>query len=163
MAVMMAVMMFVLVPRAAVSAERVQEVLRTDSSVILPPNPIREIPRPGRTEMRNVEFHYPGAEEPVLYDISCSAQQGKTTAIIGSTGSGKSTLIKLIPRLFDATAGTVTVGGVSVRDLAPDVLSKTIGYVPQRPYLFTGTVASNLRYGDPEASDEELWRALEIA
>ena len=163
MAVMMAVMMFVLVPRAAVSAERVQEVLRTDSSVILPPNPIREMPEPGRTEMRNVEFHYPGAEEPVLYDISFTAQQGKTTAIIGSTGSGKSTLIQLIPRLFDATAGTVTVGGVSVRELAPETLSKAIGYVPQRPYLFTGTVASNLRYGDPKATDEELWRALEIA
>lgn len=163
MAVMMAVMMFVLVPRAAVSAERIEEVLNTDSTVIPPTDPVRDMPDRGRMEMRGVQFHYPGAEEPVLHDISFTAARGKTTAIIGSTGAGKTTLIQLIPRLFDATAGTVSVGGVPVRDLDPEVLGQAIGYVPQRPYLFTGTVASNLRYGNPEASDEELWRALEIA
>ncbi|HLS04169.1 MAG TPA: ABC transporter ATP-binding protein [Actinomycetales bacterium] len=163
MAVMMAVMMFVLVPRAAVSAERIQEVLNTESSVIAPPDPVREMPRRGSVEMSAVEFHYPGAEEPVLRNISFSAHRGKTTAIIGSTGAGKTTLIQLIPRLFDATAGTVYVGGVPVAELEPKVLGEAIGYVPQRPYLFTGTVASNLRYGNPHAPDAELWQALEIA
>lgn len=163
MAVMMAVMMFVLVPRAAVSAERIEEVLNTESAVVIPTDPVTEMPHRGQLKMTNVGFHYPGAEEPVLSDISFTAEQGKTTAIIGSTGSGKTTLIQLIPRLFDATAGTVEVGGVPVRDLAPEVLGQAIGYVPQRPYLFTGTVASNLRYGKPDATDEELWHALEIA
>lgn len=163
MAVMMAVMMFVLVPRAAVSAERIEEVLNTESTVVPPAEPVSEMPDRGRVEMNGVEFHYPGAEEPVLHDISFTATRGKTTAIIGSTGAGKTTLMQLIPRLFDATAGTVSVGGVSVRDLDPKVLGEAIGYVPQRPYLFTGTVASNLRYGNPEATDDELWQALEIA
>src|SRR5690625_2941258 len=151
MAVMMAVMMFVLVPRAAVSAERVQDVLRTDSSVILPPNPIREMPEPGRMELRNVEFHYPGAEEPVLYDISFTAQQGKPTAIIGSTGSGKSTLIQLIPRLFDATAGTVTVGGVPVRGLDPGELGQANRYASNRRYVSNGAVDTEFRARSPQA------------
>src|SRR5690625_7713866 len=121
------------------------------------------MPDRGRMEMRGFRSQHPGAEEPGLHDSSLTAVRGKTTAIIGSTGAGKTTLIQLIPRLFDATAGTVSVGGVPVRDLEPEVLGQAIGYVPQRPYLFTGTVASNLRYGNAEASDEELWRALEIA
>ncbi|MFF1528828.1 ABC transporter ATP-binding protein [Cellulomonas sp. NPDC058312] len=163
MAVMMASMMFVMVPRAVVSAERITEVIDTQSSVVPPAAPVR-LPRPrGRLELRDVEFRYPGAERPVLHGVDLVAEPGRTTAVIGSTGSGKTTLVNLVPRLFDATGGTVTIDGVDVRDLAPEDLWSTIGLVPQRPYLFSGTVASNLRYGNPDATDDDLWHALEVA
>lgn len=163
MAVMMSTMMFVMVPRAVVSSERITAVLDTESSVVPAAEPVRlERPR-GRLELRDVEFRYPGAERAVLHGVDLVAEPGQTTAVIGSTGSGKTTLVNLVPRLFDATAGTVAVDGVDVRDLAPDDLWSMVGLVPQRPYLFSGTVASNLRYGDPEATDEELWHALEVA
>lgn len=163
MAVMMATMMFVMVPRAVVSSERIAAVLDTESSVVPAAEPVRlERPR-GRLELRDVEFRYPGAERAVLHGVDLVAEPGQTTAVIGSTGSGKTTLVNLVPRLFDATAGTVAVDGVDVRDLAPDDLWSMVGLVPQRPYLFSGTVASNLRYGNPDATDEELWHALEVA
>jgi len=131
---------------------------------VLPPlQPVPIVGTRGHLELQNVEFRYPGAEEPVLRNVDLLARPGETTAIIGSTGSGKSTLLNLIPRLFDATDGKVLVDDVDVRDLDPDQLSRAVGFVPQKPYLFTGTVASNLRYGRSDATDEELWRALEIA
>jgi ATP-binding cassette, subfamily B, multidrug efflux pump len=163
MAVMMATFMLMMVPRAAVCAERIVEVLDTRSSVVPPREPVTEVATRGELELRNVRFQYPGAAAPVLRNISFVAGAGKTTAIIGSTGAGKTTLISLVPRLFDATAGSVRVDGVDVRDLDPDLLWSRIGLVPQRPYLFSGTVASNLRYGNPDATDEELWAALEVA
>ncbi|MEU1788584.1 ABC transporter ATP-binding protein [Streptomyces sparsogenes] len=163
MAVMMATFMFMMVPRAEVCAERIQEVLETETSVALPLKPVPPLRREGLLELRGVEFRYPGAEEPVLRDVSLVARPGQTTAVIGSTGSGKSTLLGLVPRLFDATDGSVVLDGVDVRDMDPAVMAETIGLVPQKPYLFSGTVASNLRYGKPDATDEELWRALEIA
>lgn len=163
MSVLMAAMMFMLVPRAAVSAERITEVLVTESSVVPPADPVPVTVREGRLELRGVEFRYPGAEQPVLSGIDLVAQPGRTTAIIGSTGSGKTTLLTLVPRLVDVTAGVVLVDGVDVRDMDPDALWAAIGLVPQKPYLFSGTVASNLRYGKPDATDAELWRALEIA
>ncbi len=162
-AVMMATFMVVMVPRAAVCAERIQEVLDTESSVVLPEVPAADPIRTGRLELRDVEFSFPGAESPVLQHISFVAEPGQTTAIIGSTGAGKTTLVNLIPRLMDATGGEVMVDGVDVRELAPEVLWSRVGLVPQRPYLFTGTVATNLRYGNPVATDDELWAALEIA
>jgi ATP-binding cassette subfamily B multidrug efflux pump len=161
--VMMATFMFVMVPRAEVCAERIQEVLDTSSSVVPPASPIRPEHSGGLVELYGVEFHYPGAERAVLRGVDLVARPGEVTAVIGSTGSGKTTLLNLIPRLFDATAGSVRIDGVDVRQLDPQALSEAIGLVPQRPYLFSGTVASNLRYGNPDASDEELWRALEIA
>jgi ATP-binding cassette subfamily B multidrug efflux pump len=163
MSVMMATFMFVMVPRAEVCAERIQEVLDTESSVVPPTSPLRPTGTRGLLELRNVEFHYPGAEKPVLKGVDLVARPGETTAVIGSTGSGKTTLLNLVPRLFDATGGTVLVDGVDVRRLDPTALSEAVGFVPQRPYLFSGTVASNLRYGKPDATDEELWNALEIA
>jgi ATP-binding cassette subfamily B protein len=163
MAVMMATFMVVLVPRAAVCAERIVEVLDTPSSVVRPEVPITEVHASGTLELRNVAFHYSGAEAPVLNNLSLLALPGQVTAIIGSTGAGKTTLLSLIPRLFDATSGSVLVDGVDVRELDPDALWGRIGLVPQRPYLFSGTVASNLRFADPDASDEDLWTALEIA
>jgi ATP-binding cassette subfamily B protein len=163
MSVMMATFMFVMVPRAEVCAERIQEVLDTESSVVPPATPLRPTVARGLLELRNVEFRYPGAEEPVIKGVDLIARPGETTAVIGSTGSGKTTLLNLVPRLFDATGGTVLVDGVDVRQLDPAALSEAVGFVPQRPYLFSGTVASNLRYGKPDATDEELWRALEIA
>ncbi|WP_037305026.1 ABC transporter ATP-binding protein [Amycolatopsis orientalis] len=163
MAVMMATFMFMMVPRAEVSAERITEVLDTHTSVVLPANPISPGEVHGRLELSDVEFRYPGAEKPVLQEISLLARPGETTAIIGSTGSGKTTLLNLIPRLMDATDGSVRVDGVDVRELDPTVLSDAVGLVPQKPYLFAGTVASNLRYGKPDATDEELWHALEVA
>ncbi|NSX35178.1 ABC transporter ATP-binding protein [Pseudarthrobacter oxydans] len=163
MSVMMATFMAVMIPRAAVSADRIGEVLRTESSVRPPKNPLSSEVRRGELEMRNVGFAYPGADQPVLSGISFTARAGQTTAIIGSTGSGKTTLVNLMPRLFDATSGAVRMDGVDVRELHPDLLWGHIGLVPQRPYLFSGTVRSNLLYGKPDATEDELWTALEIA
>ncbi|MFE9623278.1 ABC transporter ATP-binding protein [Streptomyces sp. NPDC006527] len=163
MSVMMATFMFMMVPRAEVCAERIQEVLGTESSVVPPVAPVRELRRHGHLEIRGAGFRYPGAEEPVLKAVDLVARPGETTAVIGSTGSGKSTLLGLVPRLFDATDGEVLVDGVPVADIDPRLLAKTVGLVPQKPYLFAGTVATNLRYGNPDASDEELWHALRVA
>ncbi|MFI1128092.1 ABC transporter ATP-binding protein [Streptomyces althioticus] len=163
MSVMMATFMFMMVPRAEVCAERVQEVLDTSSSVVPPPAPVTELRRHGHLEIRGAGFRYPGAEEPVLRAVDLVARPGEVTAVIGSTGSGKSTLLGLVPRLFDATDGEVLVDGVPVADLDPALLARTVGLVPQKPYLFAGTVATNLRYGNPDATDEELWHALEVA
>jgi len=161
--VMMATFMFMLVPRAEVSAERIMEVIDTEADIAAPARPQPAGPEPGRLELRNVEFRFPGAEQPVLHDISLTALPGRTTAIIGGTGSGKTTLVNLIPRLLDVTAGSLLVGGVDVRELDPAQLSAAVGLVPQKPYLFSGTVATNLRYGNQQATDEDLWHALEIA
>ncbi len=163
MSVMMATFMFVMLPRAEVCAERIQEVLDTSSSVEIPAAPVTTLRGHGQLDLSGVEFRYPGAEEPVLRGVELIARPGQTTAVIGSTGSGKSTMINLIPRLYDVTGGEVRVDGVDVRKLDPTVLSQAVGLVPQKPYLFSGTVASNLRYGRPEATDEELWHALEVA
>ncbi|MET7272343.1 MULTISPECIES: ABC transporter ATP-binding protein [Streptomyces] len=163
MSVMMATFMFMMVPRAEVCAERIQEVLETESSVVPPLAPVTELRRHGHLELRGAGFRYPGAEEPVLRNIGLVALPGETTAVIGSTGSGKSTLLGLVPRLFDATDGEVLVDGVDVRTVDPKVLAKVVSLVPQKPYLFAGTVATNLRYGNPDATDEELWHALEVA
>lgn len=163
MSVMMATFMFMMVPRAEVCAERIQEVLSTESSVVPPSSPVRELRSHGHLEIRDAGFRYPGAEEPVLKAIQVTARPGETTAVIGSTGSGKSTLLGLVPRLFDVTDGEVLVNGVDVRTIDPALLARTVGLVPQKPYLFAGTVATNLRYGNPDATDEELWNALEVA
>jgi ATP-binding cassette, subfamily B, multidrug efflux pump len=163
MSVMMATFMFMLVPRAEVSAERIMEVTDTEAVLLPPSRPVTSLAAPGLVELRGVEFSYPGAEQPVLCDIDLTARPGETTAVIGGTGSGKSTLVSLIPRLMDVTGGQVLIGGIDVRELAPEVLSAAIGLVPQKPYLFSGTVASNLRYGNQDATDEDLWQALEIA
>ncbi|MGM9439426.1 ABC transporter ATP-binding protein [Streptomyces murinus] len=163
MSVMMATFMFMMVPRAEVCAERVQEVMDTGSSVLPPLAPVTELRRHGHLEIREAGFRYPGAEEPVLRSVALEARPGETTAVIGSTGSGKSTLLGLVPRLFDATEGEVLVNGVDVREVDPALLARTVGLVPQKPYLFAGTVATNLRYGNPDATDEELWHALEVA
>ncbi|AEN09823.1 MULTISPECIES: ABC transporter ATP-binding protein [unclassified Streptomyces] len=163
MSVMMATFMFMMVPRAEVCAERIQEVLETESSVVPPKDPVTELRTHGHLEIRGAEFRYPGAEEPVLRSVDLVARPGETTAVIGSTGSGKSTLLGLVPRLFDATGGDVLVGGRDVRTLDPALLARSVSLVPQKPYLFSGTVATNLRYGNPDATDEELWHALEVA
>jgi ATP-binding cassette subfamily B protein len=163
MSVVMATFMVSLIPRASVSAERIQEVLDTRVSVVPPANPVRDVVTPGALEFRDVGFRYPGAEHSVLTGVSFATAPGQTTAVIGSTGAGKSTLANLILRLFDSTEGNVLVGGVDVRDLDPDVLWHTIGFVPQRPYLFSGTVASNLQFGKPDATEEEMWEALTVA
>ncbi|MFF0306979.1 ABC transporter ATP-binding protein [Streptosporangium sp. NPDC004379] len=160
---MMATFISMMIPRASVCAERITEVLDTESSVVPPADPVRQVRGHGELEMRDVGFRYPGAASPVLSGISFRVEAGRTLAVIGSTGSGKTTLLSLVPRLFDATSGTVSVDGVDVRDLDPQVLWRRIGLVPQKPYLFTGTIASNLRYGNPDATDEELWDALEVA
>lgn len=190
MAVMMSTMIFMMIPRAAVAAERIGEVLDTRSSVVDPENPVRlvsagstseegstseadgevsagstgedEGPR-GRVTFEDVEFRYPGAEAPVLHDLTFAAEPGQITAIIGSTGAGKSTLLNLVPRLFDATGGTVRVDGIDVRDVTQRDLGSLMGLVPQKAFLFTGTVADNLRYGKPDATEEEMWAALEVA
>jgi ATP-binding cassette, subfamily B, multidrug efflux pump len=163
MSIMMATFMLVLLPRAAVSAERLVEVLDTDSSVVTPSDPVTELAVHATLELAGVTFSYPGADDPVLRNISVRTGPGQTTAIIGSTGAGKSTLVSLVPRLMDATEGSVLVDGVDVRQIDPDLLHRLIGLVPQTAYLFTGTVASNLRYGKADATDEELWQALRAA
>ncbi len=161
--VLMAAFTTIMIPRAAVSAERISEVLASESTLTRPENPVAAFPEVGSVEFRNAEFAYPGAESPVLHGITFRAEPGETVAIVGSTGAGKTTLISLIPRLFDATSGSIRVNGVDVREADLDHLWKTIGLVPQRPFLFAGTVASNLRFGREEATDAELWHALEIA
>jgi ATP-binding cassette subfamily B protein len=163
MSVMMATFTLIMVPRASVSAERIGAVLDTKSSVVPPIAGVTRVEQRGRLHLRNVQYTYPGASDPVLRDVTFEAQPGKVTAIIGSTGAGKTTLINLIPRLFDVTSGEVLVDGVDVRALDPDTLWSKIGLVPQTPYLFSGTVASNLRYGSPNATEDEMWSALEIA
>ncbi|MCS5714931.1 ABC transporter ATP-binding protein/permease [Herbiconiux sp. CPCC 205716] len=163
MAVMMATFMAIMIPRASVCADRITEVLQTETSVTRPGNPVHELRAHGTVELRGASFSYPGAEQPVLRDLDIMVEPGQTLAIIGSTGAGKTTLVNLLPRLFDATGGQVLVDGVDVRQLDPDLLWSRIGLVPQKPYLFSGTVASNLRYGKPDATDDELWHALEVA
>jgi ATP-binding cassette subfamily B protein len=163
MSVVMATFMVSMIPRASVSADRIQEVLDTDPTVVPPAEPVREVATHGALEFRDVGFCYPGAEHPVLSDISFATAPGQTTAIVGSTGAGKTTLVNLIARLFDSTDGSVLVGGVNIRDLDPDVLWSTIGLVPQRPYLFSGTIASNLQFGKTDATEEEMWAALDVA
>jgi ATP-binding cassette, subfamily B, multidrug efflux pump len=163
MSVMMATFMSMMIPRATVSAGRIGQVLDTESTVLEPASPVA-IPLTGTSvELRDVEFCYPGADVPVLQGVSLVAEPGRTTAIIGSTGAGKSTLLSLIPRLYDVTGGSVRLGGVDVRDAALEDVWARIGLVPQKPYLFTGTVASNLRYGDADATDDDLWEALRVA
>jgi ATP-binding cassette subfamily B multidrug efflux pump len=163
MSVMMATFMFMMVPRAEVCAERIEEVLNTDSSVVPPAAPVTTLRRHGELELFDVDFAYPGAEAGILRGVDLVARPGEVTAVIGSTGSGKSTLLGLIPRLYDATGGRVLVDGEDVAEVEPALLAETVGLVPQKPYLFSGTVATNLRYGKPEATDEELWHALEVA
>jgi len=163
MAVMMATFMAALLPRATVSAERIQEVLNTPISILVAKDPITQVSEIASLELKHVGFSYPGAAQPVLHDVSVTCRAGEVLAIIGSTGSGKTTLMNLIPRLTDATTGVVYVDGIDVRKLAPHVLWSRVGVVPQKPYLFSGTVASNLRYGKPDATQEEMWEALRIA
>ncbi|RYB94674.1 ABC transporter ATP-binding protein [Nocardioides oleivorans] len=163
MSVMMAMFMLMMVPRAAVCAERITEVLETDSSVVPPADAVTELPGRLTLELDDVTFAYPGADEPVLRSVAITASPGETVAIVGSTGAGKSTLVNLVPRLFDATGGAVRVGGVDVRQIEPEVLWSRLGLVPQKAFLFRGSVADNLRYGKPDATEEEMWSALEIA
>ncbi|MGH3744754.1 MAG: ABC transporter ATP-binding protein, partial [Mycobacteriales bacterium] len=163
MSVMTGTFMIMMIPRAAVSAGRIVEVLDTETSVRPPTEPVREVTDPGTVRFENVEFAYPGADQPVVRDVSFEARPGQTVAVIGSTGAGKSTMVNLIPRLFDVTGGTVSVGGVDVRRLDPDVLWSGLGVIPQKAFLFSGSVASNLRYGKEDASEEEMWAALEVA
>ena len=163
MSVMMATFMLIMVPRASVCADRIAEVFDTGTSVVPPAAPVTSLEGSGELELRGVQFTYPGADAPVLREVSFTARPGQTTAVIGSTGAGKSTLVNLVPRLFDVTGGEVYVDGVDVRDLEPELLWSRIGLVPQKAFLFSGTVRSNLLYGKPDATDEELWRALEIA
>jgi ATP-binding cassette subfamily B multidrug efflux pump len=161
-AVMMGVFMMMMIPRAVVCAERIAEVLDSRTSMRIPAG-VDEIPRRGELEFRNVTFGYPGAEVPVLEDLNFTARPGTTTAIIGSTGSGKSTIVNLIPRLIDPQQGQVLIDGVPVTDFSRHQLAQLIGLVPQKPYLFSGTIASNLRFGNDNAGDDELWEALRIA
>ncbi|MCL2454243.1 MAG: ABC transporter ATP-binding protein/permease [Micrococcales bacterium] len=164
MAVMMSSMLFVMIPRAMVAAGRIGEVLDTSTTVVAPEQPVPPVEEHrGRVELVGVTFCYPGAEHPVLQDVTFTACPGQTTAVVGATGSGKTTLLNLVPRLYDATGGQVLVAGVDVRDLDPTVLWSQIGLVPQRPYLFSGTVRSNLQHGKEDATDDELWHALEVA
>ena len=163
MGVIMVSFMTTMIPRAAVCADRIGEVLDTDTSLAMPEHGVLDLPRRGAVEFDHVGFTYPGAEVPILDDISFRAEPGQTVAIIGSTGAGKTTLVNLAPRLFDATSGTVRIGGVDVKDADPSALWSGIGLVPQRPFLFSGTVRSNLEFGREDATDEQMWRALEIA
>jgi ATP-binding cassette subfamily B protein len=162
-AVMMSMFVALMAPRAAVCADRIVEVLDTLPSVAAPERPVPVGDTVGTLELRDIAFRYPGAEEPVLEGVTLTSLAGKTTAIVGSTGAGKTTLVNLVARLIDVTAGQVLVDGVDVRDLQPDALWQRIGLVPQKPYLFSGTVASNLRYGKPDATEEEMWEALTVA
>ena len=161
--VMMAVMTMMMVPRAAASAERIQAVLTTQPEIAEPATPAEVLPSVGRIELRDVAFQYAGAEDPVLEGISCVIEPGQTTAIVGGTGSGKSTLVNLLPRLLDVSAGAILIDGVDVRDLALDDLWSLFGIVPQKAFLFSGSIASNVRFGRPAASDEEVWHALDVA
>ena len=163
MAVMMGVFMTMMIPRAVVCAERIRELLETESSLSFPSAETAPTPTSGRVEFRGVTFGFPGAEKPVIENVSFVAEAGKTTAIIGSTGSGKTTLLNLILRLYDPQEGSITVDGAPVSALTRAQLARTLSLVPQRPYLFSGTIGSNLRFGRPEASDEELWEALRVA
>jgi ATP-binding cassette subfamily B protein len=163
MSVMMATWMAALIPRASVSAERIQEVLTTPTSVVIAQDAITELRQTAVLQFDSVGFHYPGAESPVLDGISFTVKAGQTLAVIGSTGSGKTTLISLVSRLFDATSGAVLLDGVDVRQLAPEALWSRVGIVPQKPYLFSGTIASNLDYGKEDATEEEMWAALRTA
>ncbi|KRA30919.1 MULTISPECIES: ABC transporter ATP-binding protein [unclassified Nocardioides] len=163
MSVMMGTFMLMMIPRASVSAARIAEVLDTDSSVVPSDRPVTSVDVAGHLDIEGVGLTYPGAEAPVLRDVSFSARPGQTIALIGSTGAGKTTLVNLVPRLLDATEGVVRVDGVDVRELDPELLWSKIGLVPQRAFLFSGTVATNLRYGREDATDDELWAALEIA
>ena len=163
MSVMMATWMAALIPRAAVSAERIQEVLMTPTSVVIAENAITELQQTAVLQFDSVGFHYPGAELPVLEGISFTVKAGQTLAVIGSTGSGKTTLISLVSRLFDATSGAVLLDGVDVRQLAPEALWSRVGIVPQKPYLFSGTIASNLDYGKEDATEEQIIRAAKLA
>jgi ATP-binding cassette subfamily B protein len=163
MGVLMASFMTVMIPRAAVSAERISEVLASESTLVEPAEPVLDLPAPGEVVFEDATFAYPEAERPVLSGVTFTARRGQTLAIIGSTGAGKTTLVSLIPRLFDATGGAVRIGGVDVRDVELEALWSGIGLVPQRPFLFAGTVASNLRLGQEDATDADLWRALEVA
>jgi ATP-binding cassette, subfamily B, multidrug efflux pump len=161
--IMMATFMFVILPRAAVSADRIGEALATEPTVTPPSHGVVRALERGHLQLRQVGFRYPGASHPVLTGVDLDAAPGQTVAIVGSTGTGKTTLLNLIPRLFDATEGAVLIDGVDVRAFDPEALWSRIGLVPQRAYLFSGTVASNLRFGKPDATDDEMWRALEIA
>jgi len=161
--VMMAVMLMIMIPRAAASAERISAVLATDPEVTDPGAPQQPAERRGVVEFRDVEFRYPGAQDPVLCDVNLRIEPGQTTAIVGSTGAGKTTLINLIPRLYDVTGGQVLVDGVDVRDFAQEELWSYIGLVPQRSFLFSGTVGSNVRFGRPDATDDQVWEALQVA
>ncbi len=163
MSVMMGTFMLMMIPRSAVCADRIMEVLDTDSSVTTPTEPVTSVEQRGTLVFDRVEFAYPGADVPVVRDVSFEAHAGQTVAVIGSTGAGKSTMVNLVPRLFDATGGRVLVDGVDVRDLEPDLLWSTLGLVPQKAWLFSGTVRSNLGYGKADATDEEMWTALEVA
>jgi ATP-binding cassette, subfamily B, multidrug efflux pump len=163
MSIMFATFMAVMIPRAAVCAERISEVLDTHSSVVIAENPVTQVHQRATLEFVDVGFHYPGAEDPVLCNISFRSEPGQTTAIIGSTGSGKTTLVNLIARLADATTGAVLVDGVDVRQLDPEVLWTRLALVPQKPYLFSGTVASNLRFGKSDATSDQIWDALKVA
>ncbi len=163
MAVMMASFMLMMIPRAAVCADRIGEVLETDSSVVPPVDPVQPSTRGGGLSLRSVTYSYPGADDPVLRSVNLEVRAGQTVAVVGSTGAGKTTLVNLVPRLFDVTSGEVRVDGVDVRRLDPEVLWSRIGLVPQKAFLFSGTVADNLRHGKPEATEADLWEALEIA
>jgi ATP-binding cassette subfamily B protein len=163
MSVMMATFMLMMVPRSSVCADRISEVLDTRSSVVPPEEPVTEVAEHGTLVFDRVEFTYPGADVPVVRDVSFDARPGQTVAVIGSTGAGKSTMVNLVPRLFDVTGGRVLVNGVDVRQLDPELLWSSIGLVPQKAWLFSGTVRSNLQYGRPDATDEQMWEALEVA
>jgi ATP-binding cassette subfamily B protein len=162
MSVMMGTFMLMMIPRSSVCADRIGEVLDTASTVVPPVRPVTTVEGRGLLDLEGVGFTYPGAEVPVLTDITFSGRPGQTVAVIGSTGAGKSTLVNLVPRLFDATLGTVRVDGVDVRDLDPAMLHARLGLVPQKAFLFSGTVRSNLLHGKPDAT-EEMWHALEVA
>ena len=163
MSVMMGTFMMMMLPRSAVCADRIVEVLDTSTSVPAAEAPVTELPERGTLRLEHVEFSYPGADQPVLRDLSLEAMPGQTIAVIGSTGAGKSTLVNLVPRLFDVTGGTLCVDGVDVRHLEPELLWSKLGLVPQKAFLFSGTVRSNLLHGKPDATDDELWEALRIA